>query len=238
VPDEARTRAGVARWAKILIVGYFVVNPFKPTEPMVELIGATLGDGNIYDRKHYVEYTGDPIKDVHYFTHVLLPIINDETGKNPRLFVRDRGLRFRIFSKSFVEWLKKMGIPSGEAKGMAKAPEFIASDMKLMKRCVRGVHDTDGSVYFDMRPAYLRPYPRIELHMKNIDLVNQVSGFFSDIGIAHSYVRTKNSIETSGVDALRGFLRKVGFSNVHHVNRIGTYYPELARENCCPTSLI
>lgn len=205
----------------------------------MELIGATLGDGNIYDKRpYYVEYTGDPVKDRYYFRNVLLPIVIDETGKNPRLFVRDLGLRFRIFCKDFVEWLKSMGIPAGEAKGMAKAPEFVTSNKSLMKRCVRGVHDTDGSVYFDMRPAYKRPYPRIELHMKNIKLVSQVSEFFGDVGITHSYVRSKNSLETSGEDALRDFLREVGFSNLHHINRIAKYYPEIARENCCRTSLL
>ncbi|MDE1853165.1 MAG: hypothetical protein KGI38_05375 [Thaumarchaeota archaeon] len=206
---------------------------------MVELIGATLGDGNIHDKRtNYVEFTGNPISDEYYFKHVLLPIINNRVGKSPRLFVRDRGLRFRIYSKGFVDWLKKIGIPAGEAKGLAEAPEFITSNRKLMTRCVRGVHDTDGSIYFDMRPAYAMPYPRIELHMKNVGLVSQISEFFVDIGITHSLVKTKNSIETSGVDTLRSFLCRVGFSNIHHLNRIGRYYPELVRENCCPTSLI
>ncbi len=208
------------------------------SEPMAELIGATLGDGNIYDRRpFYVEFTGDPMKDEYYFTHVLLPIVIDEVGKSPRLFVRERGLRFRVFSKSFVEWLKEMGIPAGRARGTASAPESIASNMSLMNRCVRGVHDTDGSVYFDMRPAYKNPYPRLELHMKNVDLIRQISGFFGDIGIVHSLVKTKNSIETAGVEPLRKYLRTVGFSNLHHIERIRKFYPELARENCCPTSL-
>jgi intein/homing endonuclease len=205
---------------------------------MAELIGATLGDGNIYDKgPNYVEYCGNPITDAYYFSHVLLPIVHAETNKFPKLFVRDRGLRFRINSKSFVEWLKEEGVPVGEAKGVAKAPEFISSNRKLMTSCVRGVHDTDGSVYFDMRPIYAAPYPRVELHMKNVDLVSQVSNFFKDIGIAHGFVKSKNSIQTAGVDALGDFLRLVGFSNIHHINRISRYYPELAEQNCCPTSL-
>jgi hypothetical protein len=212
---------------------------FELSVPMAELIGATLGDGNIYDKRpHYVEYTGDPVKDDYYFRHVLLPIVNDETGKSPKLFIRDRGLRFRIYSKAFVEWLKRIGLPAGKAKGMAKAPESITSNMNLMRRCVRGVHDTDGSVYFDMRPVYLAPYPRIELHMKNIDLVSQVATYFSDIGLVYSFVRSKNSLETSGIEALRHFLREVGFSNINHIRRISKHYPDLAKENCCPTRLI
>lgn len=176
--------------------------------------------------------------DKYYFEHVLFPIVSKEIGYRPRLFVRDLGLRFRINSVSFVQWLKRVGIPAGEAKGMAEVPELISANKGLMVRCVRGIHDTDGSVYFDMRPAYAAPYPRLELHMKNVDLVNQVSSFFRELGIKHSYVATKNSIETAGVDALRDFLRLVGFSNLHHIKRISKYYPELAEENCCPTNLL
>jgi hypothetical protein len=67
---------------------------------MVELIGATLGDGNIYDKRpNYVEYTGNPITDEYYFNHVLLPIVNNETGKYPKLFVRDRGYAFEYTAK-------------------------------------------------------------------------------------------------------------------------------------------
>ncbi len=236
--SAARERAGIADWGQYTDSILFLVDTFRLSEPMAELIGATLGDGNVYDKRpYYVEYTGDPIRDDCYFRHVLIPIVNDEISKNPRLFVRDLGLRFRIFSKSFVDWLKELGIPAGEAKGVAEAPESITSNKSLMRRCVRGVHDTDGSVYFDLRPAYLTPYPRIELHMKNVGLVNQVSGFFDDVGIPYCYVGTKNSLETSGIDALRRFLQRIGFSNQHHLNRISRYYPELAKENCCPTSL-
>jgi len=211
---------------------------FVLTEPMAELIGATLGDGNLYDKRpYYVEYTGDPIKDMHYFKHVLLPIVRSEIGKSPNIFVRDKGLRFRIFSKSFVQWLEEVGIPAGEAKGVAAAPEVISSNKKLMTRCVRGVHDTDGSVYFDLRPVYLTPYPRIELHMKNIRLIRQVSEFFDDLGITHCFVKSKNSLQTSGFEALRQFLRRIGFSNIHHISRIAARYPELVMDNCCPTSL-
>ena len=132
--------------------------------------------------------------------------------------------------------MKEKGIPAG--RGVARAPEFIISNRGLMTRCVRGVHDTDGSVHFDLRPAYKAPYPRIELHMKNVDLVGQVSIFYNEIGISHSFVKTKNSLQTAGIDALRDFLRLVRFSNIHHIHRISRYYPELAKENCCPTSLV
>jgi intein/homing endonuclease len=198
------------------------------SERIAELIGAILGDGNIYDKRpHYVEFCGNPVNDLLYYERVLLPIVREELGKYPRLFVRYGGLRFRINQRSFVDWLKQQGIPAGEAKGSASFPDFIVSSRKLLPRCIRGIYDTDGSVYFDRRPAYVRPYPRVDLHMTNACLLEQLSRFLDEYGIKHSFVRSKGSLETAGVESLKLFLQKVGFSNPYHISRIEREYPEI-----------
>lgn len=211
------------------------MDSFCECERIAELIGAILGDGNVYDKKpSYVEFCGNPVTDLGYFRDVLLSIVREELNKNPRLFVRSRGLRFRINSKPFVDWLKAKGIPAGQAKGYATIPNFIAFDRKLLTSCVRGLFDTDGSVYFDRRAVYVRPYPRIELHMRNTALLVQVTRFLNKIEIKHCFVKGKNAIETAGTDALKQFLKKIGFSNAYHISRIEKKYPELIEFNCSP----
>ena len=205
------------------------------SERVSELVGAILGDGNIYDKRpDYVEMCGNPRNDLAYYENVLLPIVREELGRNPKLFLRDGGLRFRINQKSFVEWLKDIGLPAGEAKGSAAIPDFIVSRGKFLVRCVRGIYDTDGSVYFDRRSAYLRPYPRTELQMTNEALLDQLDKILSQMDIKHSFVRrhASLSLETAGLESLRGFLQKIGFSNKYHVRRIGSEYPELVGLNC------
>ncbi len=205
------------------------------SERTSEFIGAILGDGNIYDRRpYYVEMCGNPINDLDYYKQVLLPIVSNELGKNPRLYLRDGGLRFRINQKSFVKWLKEIGLPAGEAKGSATIPNFIASSRKLLARCIRGLYDTDGSVYFDRRHAYLKPYPRTELQMTNEALLEQVDRVLDQMEIRHSLVRRRASLslETAGVESLGRYLQTIGFSNPYHLGRIRAEYPELVRLNC------
>lgn len=176
---------------------------------------------------------GSPVNDLLYYNRVLIPTVRDELGKNPRLFLRYGGLRFRIHQKSFVDWLKRLGIPAGEAKGSSAIPDFIVSRGRLLARCVRGIYDTDGSVYFDRRPAYVRPYPRTELQMTNKALLEQLDGVFKRLGIKHSFVRRKASfsLQTAGVESLGRFLTKIGFSNPYHIARIERDYPELVQLN-------
>jgi len=202
------------------------------SEQVAELTGSILGDGNIYDKRPtYVELCGNPTTDLEYFKRILIPIVNHELNREPQLFVRDGGLRFRINSRAFVAWLKEIGIPSGEAKASAIIPDFILKNRALLVCCIRGVFDTDGSVYFDLRPAYKRPYPRIDLHMTNARLLEQMDRLLNDFGIKHSFVRKKGSLITAGVDSLTKFLMVIGFSNPRHIRRIEARYPRLSRYN-------
>jgi hypothetical protein len=198
---------------------------------MVEFVGAILGDGNIHGKRpKYVELTGDPRSDLGYFQNVLIPTVIKNLGRNPKLICRSRGLRFRVNHSEFVDWLAEIGISAGKARGKARIPDFIVSDHRLFRRCIRGVYDTDGSVYFDVRPIYRRPYPRVELHMTNFELLEQVMIFLNSIGIKCSLLK-KGSVETSGTESLKLFLENIGFANTKHVNRIRLFYPELLKFN-------
>lgn len=114
-----------------------------------------MGDGNIYDKgPTYIELCGNPLTDADYFRRILIPIVNRELNVNPKLFIKDGGMRFRINNKYLVDWVKSEGIPAGASKASAKIPKFILDDNRLLIPCIRGIFDTDGSVYFDLRPVY------------------------------------------------------------------------------------
>ena len=202
---------------------------FASNTEIAELIGAILGDGNIYaKRPSYVEFCGNPNTDCSYFRSVLIPIVERNLVRTPRLTFRSRGVRFRINHKGFVEWLAEIGIPSGAAKGKVGIPPLIMSDSECLRRCIRGVFDTDGSVYFDRRSVYRRPYPRIELHMTNKRILKQIEESMNNMGINCSLSR-KGSVETAGFGPLVRFLERIGFANERHTNRINAIYPELLK---------
>jgi intein/homing endonuclease len=203
---------------------------------MSELIGSIIGDGNIYNGKQsYVELTGHPTEELTYFNSRLKPIISQELNYNVRLFLHSRGLKFRINSKKFVLWLKSLGIPTGKSKGRnALIPANICSSWELSKSCIRGIFDADGSVYFDKRATYSRPYPRIALYMINKNLILQISKILKEQGFNPTLSRNVRNIiclYLNGFDEVKKFLIKIGFANSKHHERIKNLYPNLITYN-------
>lgn len=205
----------------------------KLTPAMSELVGAIIGDGNIYARKGFwVELTGDLNNDRGYIRKCIGPIVKKELNYNPHIFRRPNSLNLRIYSKEFVNYLKDLGIPTGEGKGKTvMIPTRICKDWSLTRNCIRGIIDTDGSVTFDKREAYLRPYPRIALHINNHNLRKQLGNILSTNNFNATISEKEGTLYLNGIEQIKLFLCKIGFSNMKHIRRLRKVYPELISLN-------
>lgn len=200
---------------------------------MSELVGAIIGDGNIYAKKRFwVEITGDLNNDKGYMRNYIGPIVKKELSYDPHIFKRPNSLNLRIYNKEFVDYLKNLGIPTGEGKGKkVLIPKEICKKWFLARNCIRGIIDTDGSVTFDKREAYLRPYPRIALHINNPDLRRQLSAILLTKKLKATISEKEGTLYLNGTKQVTRFLRKIGFSNMKHIRRLRKVYPELISLN-------
>ncbi len=199
-----------------------------------ELIGCIIGDGNIYDRSiSYVEIAGDANKDKHYFKNNLSEIVKSEIKCDPKVFFHSGALRLRINNKKFVQFLTNLGIPTGDGKSKSVLiPQSIADGSnEIKKHCIRGIFDTDGSVYYDKRSVYNKPYIRIELHMFNAGLLKQVKEILHSFGLSAVYSSKRDALYFNGYENVRKYINEVGFSNHRHIERIKMMYPELLQYN-------
>ena len=208
----------------------------KLTDGTSELIGSIIGDGNIVDKRPcYIEMTGHPKEELVYFNEILKPMIHQELNYDIRLFLHSRGLKFRINSKKFVLWLKSMGIPAGRSKGhSALIPKEICASWFLCRACIRGIFDADGSVYFDKRASYSKPYPRIALYMLNESLIMQIFDILKNKGFNAKLSRNKRNVlclYLNGFEEVKRFLVNIGFANPKHHERIKNLYPNLITYN-------
>ncbi|MBN2331077.1 MAG: hypothetical protein JXC85_04625 [Candidatus Aenigmarchaeota archaeon] len=194
-----------------------------------ELIGAIIGDGNIYYKGNYVEIAGHPVLDEFYYNSFLKPLIISELGYYPKIRERYGAIRLRIDNKEFVLWLIGLGIPAGHGK-FAKVvipKKILVQFPDYSKYTIRGIFDTDGSVYYDKRKIYRKPYIRIEFHMDNRRLLNQISGILHQLKLKPRPCKRKNSLYLNGYDEVKKFIITIGISNIRHINRIRKQYPEL-----------
>lgn len=208
-----------------------MVDTFCITERLSEFIGTIIGDGNIRDRHpYYVELTGNPLLEVHYYTEILVPLVLSELSYNPKIYFHSGGIRMRINNKCFVMFLKSIGIPAGAGKFKnVNIPREIANNPQFCKACLRGIFDTDGGVHYDKRKIYVKPYIRIELHMLNRPLLSQINSFLANQGIASKLPKNRNSVYINGYNNVKRYIDIIGFNNKRNIDKISKYFPELTK---------
>jgi hypothetical protein len=197
-----------------------------------ELIGAFIGDGYMGSygktKSHYViGLAGDKLLDEEYFKEYLVPLIKRNFSfVNPKLRYRpDEGtLMLRLNSKKLFGFFVELGFKPGKKSDTVKIPEIITKDQELMNATLRGIFDTDGSIFFDKRKCYKQPYPRITLQSASIGLVGQIEKYLSARFKLYANKSNRdgyrNYVEIYGYQQLERFLKEIGFSNRRHLNKL------------------
>ncbi len=203
-------------------------------ENWAELIGIIIGDGNIYrkNNKYRIGFVGDIINDKLYFEYIK-DLIKKEWKKDARIFIGGRGIRIVINSKEICQLLiEKIGLPYGEGKSeIVTIPKFILEDWNLTRRTIRGITDTDGSVFAVKKPGVDR-YPSIEIttNSKNLALQIRESLMKRDFRVANIWsFKSKMSKNTgyrfglNGKINLQKWVNEIGFSNPYKLERAISY---------------
>ena len=189
-----------------------------------ELIGALIGDGNIYTKsgKYQIGFTGHKIKDFEYF-HFLKKLIKENWDKEVTVKIRENGARIQFYSKPTVKRLtEKFKVPCNEGKcWKVVIPEMIAQDWNLAKFAIRGIADSDGSVFTAKKPGSPN-YPSVEITTTSINLAEQIRRILLSRGfrVANIWkyksklaVRDAYKVPLNGKENLRKWMDEIGFSN-------------------------
>lgn len=203
-------------------------------ENQAELIGAYLGDGWMYrkNRKYQIGFVGSPETDVEYFDYIKI-LIFSEWKKEAKIKVRERGLRIVINSKEVCEFLiNELDLPHGEGKcEKIFIPKIITNDWQLTKRTIRGLFDTDGTVFVAKKPRVER-YPSIELTTCSKTLAEQVKFILEKQGFRVAKIwkckskkskRTSYRVPLNGQKNLKKWINEIGFSNPWKMGRARSY---------------
>jgi DNA-binding transcriptional regulator WhiA len=190
----------------------------------VELLGALLGDGfvSLASHKYIFGLTGNPITDKDYFDY-LTSLIYFVCNKKVVPKVRSHGIRISVYSKNYcLRLINDFEFFPGEGKAInAKIPNFILSDWKMLKFVLRGLFDTDGSVFYSKKPC-IEKYPSLELTTSSIVLAEQVREALLCQGFRVTKIRSYFSKLSKhrtyklclyGKGNLHKWMKEIGFSN-------------------------
>lgn len=128
------------------------MNKIKPSADLAEIIGIMIGDGSIYikpKKTYQARIGGNSDTDRKYLLDWVKPLI--EKVLKTRVRIRYHNSRKELFlcidRKQNVLEFTKFGLPSGnKGKNNVGIPGWIFKENNYIKRCIRGLIDTDGSI--------------------------------------------------------------------------------------------
>lgn len=201
------------------------INLPKDSKELAEFYGIMLGDGNLTKIKGYkigtymIRIVGDLKKDEEYLLKYVKPLIKKLFGIEVRngnfkqtnaMFIESHGIKL-------VEFLETKGFkPGNKIKNKLGLPDWIKRNPSFLKRCLRGLYDTDGSAYkLGNQNSY-----QINFCNYNKRLLKEVRKALISLSIFPSKITKGTEINITKKSELRRFLNIVGFSNSKHLNKV------------------
>ncbi len=205
-----------------------IVSEPKDSSDLAEFVGIMLGDGSISsnctqavislhktDDKNYIGFVCDLIKKL-FHTDPVVYRYQKGSHKN----VAD----ITVHSTSLIIFLKSKGLKSGnKVKQQVDVPHWIKMDKDFSKYCLRGLIDTDGSVY-----SHKHKTNGCDCFNIGLNFSNRSAPILKFAYRTLENLKFHPKIFTNGVNLYREsevcrYSRKVGFSNIYHKNRLNIF---------------
>ena len=121
---------------------------------LAELIGNAMGDGSLEaGKRNRFQLRGHETEDREHYQNFIIPVFNEVvalpvTGRHVKTITYHARNSYGIAmeSRDLVEFLQRCGLPTG-VKTELTIPSWISGNVRLVRAFLRGLFDTDGSIY-------------------------------------------------------------------------------------------
>jgi len=199
----------------------------KRCKELAELIGIILGDGNIFSYKegkkigvYSVRIAGDNRLDKDYHIKYIRPIFKELFNLEPKIqsFPKNNERFVSLYSRELVCYFNDIGLkPGNKIMNKNSIPSWIFNDKRFLRCCIRGLIDTDGSIFRMSRkdPNLLR----INFKNFNQNLLRDSRKAFVMLGFHPSKIICNNVFYISRKADIVKYIKEIGFSNQRHQKR-------------------
>jgi len=192
---------------------------------LAEFIGIVLGDGGV-SGNHQITVSFNYKTDYGYAKYVCriakqLFLIGYHVHKRRN----SNGADVVFNSSELVDFLISKGIKTGnKVKNQVGVPLWIRKNILYEKACLRGLIDTDGSLYSHKYYVGEKPYQYLKLGFSNRSkpLIKFVSATLKKLG--HKVYLREDSLSVSSKSDLQNYFTKVGSSNPKHIGRFNRFF--------------
>lgn len=183
----------------------------KQCNEFAEFLGIYFGDGSISDRPPVITISLSHSKEREYAFFIKKLI--EKLFKVKAGIVRIEGtdnIHVRIYRVDLVRFFERnIERNSGFPKWIKENPGYIIS-------CLRGMMDSEGSIY---RVERGKRRIRIELKIFNLKLLEDVYRALESFGFHPRIYRTRNKVILARQEEVDRYLREIGFHNSKHIKR-------------------
>lgn len=190
-----------------------IIIPKKYNENVAEFVGILLGDGHLTPTQVTITLGKKECKYARY----TLQLINKIFGIWPKKIIDKEGDTTIYFgSTKAVRWFLGMGLCFNKKHAQVNVPEWVFRNKKFVRAVLRGLFDTDGSVY------KLKYGVQISFCNMSIPLLESVKKMLVLCGLNPSRVSSNKVYITRKAD-LGKFLKEIGFANPKHQRRFTNF---------------
>ncbi len=193
--------------------------PDEYSDELAEFIGIMLGDGHLSHFQVVVTLGTKEIPYAHYVRRLITKIFMAEAS----ISIRADGYRDVYLGSTVVtKWLRTHGLVSNKVLGQVAPPSWIFTKPSFKEAFLRGVFDTDGSVY------RLRFGVQVSFSNRSLPLLQSLQLALRQLQYKPSEISGYQLYLTKNSD-LRRFLKEVRPRNPKHVRRFKLFLKELGR---------
>ena len=204
--------------------GFSVAKSIKQvvhSERLAEFMGILLGDGHLSE--YQASITTNSITDMAHakFIQGLIKELFGVTGVL-RKRMDENAVTVVASSKNLARFLSEKGMPVGnKIEKKLSAPHWIMDSLPYQKAFIRGLFDTDGSIYLDThkgrRRIYRNPGWTITSYAGILrkDIVRMLRG----LGFSPTCRTSQKSVYLRRRNDIVKYFAEIGTSNKKHVNR-------------------
>ena len=208
--------------------------PNKITPELAEEIGMHYGDGFLSAKRYDYRLKGNFKDEIPYYEDYIRPLFKKLYNLNINLKQFQSTYGFEIYSQALCEFKTKvMKIKSGNKEYINFPEPLKVNNVEILTSFLRGLFDTDGSLYFKTRYGYEKYYPTITLSLFSKGLIKEVGEILNMLGFnPNVYIQnSKGIISLNGIGALKKYEKMIGWSTQKNLNKLNNWKSRYSQLN-------